>query len=554
MSGPADHLTETLPAWARPNEDAPVGVDFLGTRQANLDMLRELTGVYNNQVRSARQHAILAWAAWRFAENVKDREAVRPSEFLAFLEAIETIQLVGQHEVADEVGAARGGLGSGSYQHLPKDGPIPLAFADYRRTRQTSALAAVQYGPSARTAGLGFLADAAGIAVASRERGQELARTLDSQLRRSAHYSALTRHPLPATLPRAAVLDLARHGIVIPSADGAPRPERAAYVTALFSLDGRTPGDRRPQTLALLLDTLLRLGADEEAGEHDLRAHFLAWRGGDQNVPRPLAETLRRWQVFQVRQLQRFAMESWLALAERWMDAGISSPSGMVDEVADSLTSEDDLAELLSEPAGRALEHWPDPLAWAEDRGPWALVWETIGPALRAGDGATAVAGTLRLFLGTLALANQVVPASGDLRLFAATGGRPRLALPEAQRWWTRRARWKLREVLTELIEEQVLQQHVGVAVSRFDNNRRRLRFSPGEEGWTLLPGTSPSTPGLTPDRIGAALALLADLDLVRRVDDGDRYEPAYEVTEEGRDVLERVLRVGATEPASANT
>lgn len=545
MTSPIDHLTDTLPAWALPTEDAPVGVDFLGTRQANLDMLRELTGVYNNQVRSARQHAILAWAAWRFAENTRDREEVRPSEFITFLEAVETIQLVGQYEVADEIGASRGGLGSGSYQHLPPTGPIPLRFDEYRRTRQTSALAAVQYGPSARPPGLDFLADVGGVSVPTKERGRALALALDRELRRSAHYAVLTRHPLPGRLPRGAALDLARHGLVIPGAEGGRRPERAPYVSALFSLDGRPTGDRRAHTLALVLHALDVLGDEDDVGEHDLRAHFLAWRGRPSPVPPALESTLRRWQVFQVRQVQRFALETWLALVERWMDVGIASAADMVGQVDRALRGEADLARLSERPAREALDLWRDPLAWAEDRAPWELVWDVITPALGEDDLDTAAVGAARLYLGSLALARVVVPGVGDLVQFASTGGRPRLSLLESLRWWARRGRWAFRDVLGEFLEEQVLQQHVGVAVARFDNDRRRLRFSPGEEGWTLLPGTEPSTPGLTPDRLGAALALLEDVDLVRRVDDGDRYQPAYAVTREGKRVLAEVVGRG---------
>src|SRR5437763_6855858 len=47
------------PAWSKPSEEGSTGVDFLGTRAANLEMLTRLTGAYNNGVVSARQHAIV---------------------------------------------------------------------------------------------------------------------------------------------------------------------------------------------------------------------------------------------------------------------------------------------------------------------------------------------------------------------------------------------------------------------------------------------------------------------------------------------------------------
>ena len=124
-------------------------------------------------------------------------------------------------------------------------------------------------------------------------------------------------------------------------------------------------------------------------------------------------------------------------------------------------------------------------------------------------------------------------------RGYAAIGGRARVSLVSFRRWWRRRAAWPLREVVGELIEEFVLQQHIAVAVSRYDNRNRRLRFCVGERGWTLLPGTRPSTPGLTPDRLRAAAALLNDLGLLEAVGAQGR-DKTYTLADAGDEVLRR--------------
>lgn len=98
-----------------------------------------------------------------------------------------------------------------------------------------------------------------------------------------------------------------------------------------------------------------------------------------------------------------------------------------------------------------------------------------------------------------------------------------------------------MRSVVGELLEELVLQQHVGIAVSRFDGAGRRLRFSLGDRGWELLPGSVPSTPSLTPDRLQASLGLLEDLGLLRGVGAPGREQPKR-ITKTGRSVLGRVL------------
>src|SRR6266536_3351248 len=134
-----------------------VGVDFLGTRSANLAMLGELTGVFNNLITSARQHAILAWAAWRFLENCKAASVdPTPSQYRDFLDAVETVQLVGQLDIARDHGGDVG-LGSRSAAHLGDASDVPLRFSEYRRTHETSAMAAVQYGPSAKPEGLALI-------------------------------------------------------------------------------------------------------------------------------------------------------------------------------------------------------------------------------------------------------------------------------------------------------------------------------------------------------------------------------------------------------------
>ncbi len=99
-----------------------------------------------------------------------------------------------------------------------------------------------------------------------------------------------------------------------------------------------------------------------------------------------------------------------------------------------------------------------------------------------------------------------------------------------------------LRAALIDFLEELVLQQHVAVAVSRFDNDQRRLRFSNDDGGWALLPGTKPIAPTLTPDRIGAALALMADLALV------DSDEGHFTVNEAGKAVCAQVAAAVAND------
>lgn len=545
MKGPLDFLPPTLPAWAVCDEDGPVGVDYLGTRQANLEMLGQLTGVFNNQVRSARQHAILAWAAWRFRENVKDRDTVKPSEFRAFMDAIETIQMVGQHQLAAELGTVPGGLGSGSWHAWSGKNTVPLAFGT-DRSQQTSALAAVQYGPSARSAGLGFLETEGEIPVPTDGRGVALARALDLELRKSPAYKHLTHAP-EGTLPLADVLDLARNGLVL-ARDTIPRPEVPAYVDALFGFDGRPSRDERSRTMALLLHLV---GGDSgPMSEQDIR-EVLASPDPSTPVPQALQVTARRWQLFMARQLQRFALEVWQALLERWMHEGVRDVPGFLSEVERSLTAEG--APAWRAPAAEAVAAF-DTQGWVGSRHPWTLATEVIRPGLqpKARDLSRVARAALELWLGGTAFLLAVVPSDGPFLSYAATGMRQRVSMTEYLRWWRRRDGWTVREVLGELLEEFVLQQHVGVAVARFDNQRRRLRFCGGEEGWSLLPGARPFdyNPDFTRDRLGAALALLHDVGLIDERPKAEGADVTYTLAPDGRATLERFLKHAASASA----
>ncbi len=527
-------LPSSSPAWSSATPDSSVGVDFLGTRAANLAMLGQLTGVFNNTIRSARQHTIVAWIAWRFLENTGNRDEVTKAQFNAFLELVETIQLVGQQEVGVELGGRTGGLGSGSYKHVAELDPVPVRFADYQRTHETSALAAVQYGPSAKPDGMGFITTPGGIPVASEGRGLSLVRALDSLLRASRHYQLLESFDAPKALARDAIIDLARHGMVIVGRDGAPRPEREPYIRALFNLDGRKADDDRAHTMALLLHWVGELNEGDGVTTQDIRDRLLAWRPEREAMPTHLDAVARRWRVFQVRQLQRFALESWLSLVEHWMHEGVKDVPSMQRRIQEALTSMPELA-WLDRPASELPEHLGEAMRWVVDRKPWEAIWNDVLPALQQGDPKSAVLGVLRLTAGVLGLIRAVVPSeAGALRTYALTGHFQRISMVHFEQWWSRRGRFPLREVLAELMEELVLQQHVAVAVSRYDNENRRLRFSTGERGWELLPGTKPTLPTLTPDRVEASLDLLNDLALLVPV--GERYrQVAFAIDPSGR-------------------
>jgi hypothetical protein len=511
-----------------------VGVDFLGTRSANLAMLGELTGVFNNRITSARQHAILAWAAWRFLENCKAASLdPTPSQYRDFIDVVETVQLVGQLSIARDHDV---GLGSRSAAQLGDAPDIPLRFAAYGRTHQTSAMAAVQYGPSAKPEGLALITrpPGKGEVWVPTPRGRTLALELDPLLRRATAYDAFTRVSAPERMPRAAAEELGRCGLSL-NAPGDPRPERDTYAKILFRLE-EAPDvrrDRRPLTLALILDTVQALDGGNGASADQVRRVLLAGDSGRTTaLPEYLAATAKRWQLFQLRQLQRYALEVWLGACERWMFGGEVDVERMVKRIA----ADEDAASLEA-----ICSEVPRHDLGAID--PWGMIADA-DKLLRAGDADAAAALALHLTLAVLDASERLVPSTGSLWKFASTGGAQRMAIPFFLAWWKDRERFRLDRVTAEMLTELVLEQHTAVAMARFDGLNRRLRFGKDEHGWMLLPGTTPTVPTLTPDRIAAMLALLADLGLVERVT-GD----AFRVTASGVEILGAVEARWAKQP-----
>jgi len=543
--------TATSPAWSEPSTDASTGVDFLGTREVNLEMLGRLTGPYNNTVVSARQHVIMAWAAWRYRENCRAND-VDPSstQFQDFIDMIETIQCVGQHEHGPQYGGSGDGLGSGTLPQPNEDGLIPLRFSSYGRSRtNTSAFAAVQYGPSAKPTSFGLLDSRAGI-WGPTERGVALARALDPLLRNSRSYEALTRLPVPETMSRADVVEIASQGLII-GRNLPVRPERSDYVTFLFDLDrdGVALQHSRRLTLTLLLEIVDKLGQPQSSVTPDtIRRHLLAActvDGVSLELPTYLHRAAGQWQLLQLRQLQRFALECWLFLAEWRMDDAKTAQL-IVDQLCTilvpALAPDDDISSLLSQQVEDALLSYrahrniDQGLRWAADedsKSPFSLV-STTQQHLERKQPAEAVPSIVALTLAVVTLSRLMVHDSDPLT-FAHIGDRRRVSLAHFRRWWDARAAMPFQDVLVEMLEEFVLQQHVAVAVARFDNERRRLRFSNDEMGWAMLPGTKLSVPRPTPDRIEALLRLMSDLELL------DTKERGFSISEQGREVLARV-------------
>jgi hypothetical protein len=78
-----------------------------------------------------------------------------------------------------------------------------------------------------------------------------------------------------------------------------------------------------------------------------------------------------------------------------------------------------------------------------------------------------------------------------------------------------------LQSFLSSLIENYLLSQHFGVAASRYETGKQRLRLTIEERGLVPMIGENDIwEPTITPDRLNSALSLMTDYGVLKQYDD----------------------------------
>lgn len=318
-------MNQTLPQSAfflPPLNAENSGVDFLGLRQANLDMMAELIPATNNVTSYMRPFCLLSWIFWKFHELCARSGVSEPTSdhIRAFRERIEILFTWGAR--LEDVPGIPGKDAD------PPDGDddVPLTFDAWGRVQSsTSLIAALWYGPASKTVtGLGFIepfksgffrVSAAGVALAEaldrvlREEGEVYARVID------------TLSPVTATANDARAL------WKVWSVFSPTEAERGQFQKALFDAaavgDYKRPLGKRSSTLALARLHLSQSGQPLDAAGVRQGMYFSTTPGGSvYSVPEELEPARRKWIVLQVRQLQRLALETLLSWCESKLIGG----------------------------------------------------------------------------------------------------------------------------------------------------------------------------------------------------------------------------------------
>jgi len=498
------------------------GVDFLGLRQANLDMMADLIPGTNNVTSYIRPFSLLSWIFWKFYGLCETAGKDRPDseEIRAFRERIEILFTWGARL------AETPGIPGKQAEPPPGNGAVPLTFDAWKRVQSsTSLIAALWYGPASKaTTGLGFLEPVAGGMYRATDRGVALARALDAVLRSEA---ALYTHLLDTLAPVSAAANDARALWALWGAQTPTDAERRTFRDAVFEAghvgDYTSPIGKRSSTIALARLYLSHCTASAAADDIRRGMFFSGPSGSPYEVPAELQPALRAWIVLQVRQLQRLALESLLSWCEARVLRGLRETAELTREAerlfraqAFGLDPDDTLDSML-----RTLDEGYSSIEGFVARGradplfsPFALMDE-IQAAFKAKDERYAA-----VSLYGLLLCASFAGCRGESEQAAIkSGGASRLSLFHLRKRLSALGDVPLRQAIQFVLESMVLSQHFATAVNRFDGQNQRLRLSIEEGGLFSLAG-KPWEPTVTEDRLPTILELAADCGLIERTGD----------------------------------
>lgn len=515
------------PFFLPPHKGEPGGVDYLGLRAINLQMMDDMLPGLNNVARSIRPFALLAWTIWTYERHCLEHSQVMSSSaYLTFREKIEALFVL-SHKLA---GLPTGGV-PGADQSSPS-GPIAtLQFTLLNRSKDTTLIHATSYGPGLKSDfGLRFAyatPEAPGI-FRVLPAGERLAIAFDTQLRRTLtpdQYRFL-RDPVECTISMDEAVVFAQSWRV-----DMPTPEEQEAFFARLSPDNdKGPREQGRAAMVTLIRTVLAEAA-EPLTVHELR-RALAMHSPAALSP-ALVQAKTRWQVLQLRQAQRLALEVLFGWVERciWRNHARTTEA-LCELMNDSLWSarpDWNPASLIQDRLGyfRSLASCCDAL-WS--RGLTDPECDVVGLAAKLEKKATAKNWTDEMLVEALDI--LILVGAYTEHFLDDTSVAPYVSNPVIQRlplqWWAKTLRshadLQFPRFAQRLIETWLISQHLGVAAARLSDDSGRMRLSIDDAGICSLLQSADKcwTPMLSADRLETAVSLLHECGCLSRYVDGD--------------------------------
>lgn len=510
------------------------GIDFLGMRAVNLRMLQEflIPGI-NNATADFGTFCLAAWIPWKFHELAFDKNSFTLSRYREFREAVEIAVAYSQRESspADErFGSPRTRIGIQQKVDLDK----PLTFKEVKRTEATSLFAAPLYGPSLR-----YLKLITGDAVANDGTSTRipltstddstsiLVQAVESSLQRCSDYESFNRLEI-SELSGKSLDELGMHGLHPSYYRTTDSKVKKAFLRKFLIpvSDGDKTGYRN-LTARLICESIRQHKYSTPA---DLRA---CWYSG----LHPTGETLRLsderlcqhrelWALFQARQIQRTISEVFLRCFEIALKNGADSVKEVVSHwrkrsppefKLDSWSSLDDFVRHEAMPICNLSSLYAVSSVWHATVHEGHLLYDDVVENSTDAE----LWRACRMLARWRIRLQKWLTESKNVE-FLNLGGRSRMSLRWFAAWVADRMFRPLSDVVEDIFSELVFSQHIQVALSRFDGQVQRLRFTLGDSG--IIPTTEAAKkmgqpPVRMADRLTSFMGLLADLDVIKWVE-----------------------------------
>jgi hypothetical protein len=458
------------------------GVDSLGLRQTNFDMMDRLLPGLNNVARHIRPFVVMCWARWKVKSLVDHGASIVEDILNDFVDRIEALYVWSQVLCSGEASLPGSSLVDGQIikGKWVFGGPRWDAYRA-RHKASTSLSAALNYGPGLRNLGWVRAVEGAGSLTIPTEAALPAVMALDGLL------GDLRNHPALSKLGRVDVdANFAAELGAYWSVSGVTRVEREVAATLI----GKAP--QRVKFFDLLEDSLVPRNEEE--------LDTIAIRRGASDTDDSSGRlrhlvVIKDWRALQTRQLFRLTLEALFYWIIGHLDAGPATSDLLAKRYVESVGLESDhVGDWFFAPRSALYENPVDGLSEMES----ALESKNLSEL------ACVIQACLRFCF--------VEPTRPDWVKERAD----RLPIYRAQQFVQARAKLGVVACVKEVFEHWIFAQHSywctgrGLADARAGGKTLlRLRIALEESGWCLLPGATLVVPAATPDRLETALSLM---------------------------------------------
>ncbi|WP_417433674.1 hypothetical protein [Hoeflea sp.] len=504
------------------------GVDPVGLRQLNLDLMDATVPGINNITQHIRPYAFMAWAWWK-ASQYASRHDLSPVQVIDLVERYEALY-AWSHSMA---GAPfRGNVTVRKYLN-PQEGADVFNFVGddweaYKKER-TSFMAPTEYGPSIKS--IRFLKPEDGMFGWATE-AMPAIMAIDAIISTALPERLL--HPEPPAVTLNEIEPLAQ----ALSIDDPTQEEKNVFRHLFYEIGGVHGAAKDMRRRKATIDLLRSLLRDQGPMSIDDIRRRLAVLGevvpyeGDEVEMRNSSIMLCH---LQIRQLQRIATESMMMWVEvflsmdrrrsRTMDEIVESAHSSalaVDQVYAECETVGDYLRRIDETAG---DHgWP-----AAAASPMTDVIDLLDRVRRAqrSDITQVPALVIRSFAVVRAVTRSFDGTSFQDGVLNSMEARPdRMPMGMMTRKMEVLSSRPLTSLWKEIVEGWIIGQHVHWSAVRGGDGKKRLRIGLEGDGWLLVRPNPSRGFAATPDRLLTLLSLGSACGLFSTTD-GGRYQAA---------------------------